>query len=180
MNHRRPPERSSTVVVAGLVAALLTLAVSGCAATSRNTAATGTDGQVAAGALTIIVPRGGHEAAIIRTFRHDHPEVTLRIIWCDGDDEAAARLEDGLAADVVAVTSQETLPLLVSRRLVQAIDTRRLTEWSSLVPSARRFPAFMSDGCAYAVPTGLDLIGIALATGKDPTSTLWRTSSHPG
>ena len=93
--------------------------------------------------------------------------MTLRVVTCDGD-EIAPRLEGGLAADVVAVSSEDTLPLLVSRRLVQAIDTERLTEWDSVVPSARRFPAFLSDGRTYAVPTGVNLVGIALAAGRGP------------
>lgn len=147
-----------------LAAVLLVLMASGCTDTARETA-TPADDRVIAGTLTVVAPRGSIDTSLMRAFRRAHPNVTLRIVACDGD-EIAARLEGGLAADVVAVSSEDILPLLVSRRLVQAVDARRLTEWESIVPSARRFPAFLSGGRTYAVPTGANLVGIALVAGR--------------
>jgi spermidine/putrescine-binding protein len=161
---RRHPSRSYVALVAGLAAVLLVLMASGCTDTARETPTPGED-RVIAGTLTVVAPPGVVDRSLTRAFRRAYPKVTLRLVTCDGD-EIATRLEGDLAADVVAVTSQETLPLLVSRRLVQAIDVRRLTEWKSIVPSARRFPTFLSDGSTCAVPTGVDLVGIALATGQ--------------
>ena len=160
------PGRSLAELVACLIAVVLVLMASGCTDTTRETA-TPADDRVIAGALTVVAPRGSIDTSLLRMFRRAYPQVALRIVACDGD-EIAPRLEGGLAADVVAVSSEDTLPLLVSLRLVQAIDAERLTEWGSIVPSARRFPAFLSGGRTYAVPTGVNLVGIALAAGRGP------------
>ncbi len=166
MDDRKRPGRSLAELVTGLTAVLLVLMASGCTDTTRETATAAND-RVIAGAITVIAPRGSVDASLMRAFRRAYPKVTLRIVTCDGD-QIAPRLEGGLAADVVAVSSEDTLPLLVSLRLVQAIDAERLTEWGSIVPSARRFPAFLSGGRTYAVPTGVNLVGIALAAGRGP------------
>jgi spermidine/putrescine-binding protein len=167
-----PRARSRVALVATIfVGALLALAVAGCATTPRDGQATAAGAQIPAGQLTVIVRKGGSDAEVIRTFKRDYPQVRLHVVRCDGD-KVVERLEGGLGADVVEVSSDDTLPVLVSNALVQAIETERLTAWDAVVPSAKRFPSFFKDGHTYAAPTAASVIGLVSLSSRRSVGSL--------